>query len=415
MDADWRTSPYRKAQPTAQLRDGERLSRFKGAARGRNVVLIFLESTAAQYLRPYGAAEDPMPNLTRMARQAVLFENAYAVYQESIKGLFSVLCPRYPAFDTVPEVCARAGTPAVAHRLAAAGYRTALFHSGRFLYLGMDEVVQQRGFQTLTDAGDIGGNHESSFGVDDWATAERMLNWIDSIRRGENFFITYLPVAGHHPYDTPTQGPFPGHDEIGRYRNALHYSDGVLDRFLSGLKERGLFDKTMFLIFGDHGEAFGQHEGNFGHTLFIYDENIHVPYFIVAPGLIGQQIRVKRAASLVDTAPTILDLLGLPVPQEFQGSSLLDSPSQMVLFYTDYSLGLLGLRDGRRKFVYELESGRAKLFDIATDPSEKKDLAIQEPERVKAYRGHLKSWAAAQRDLILHPLMIRAKTTSDVG
>src|SRR2546427_3365796 len=397
MDADWRTSPYRKAQPTAQLRDGERLSRFKGAARGRNVVLIFLESTAAQYLRPYGAAEDPMPNLTRMARQAVLFENAYAVYQESIKGLFSVLCPRYPAFDTVPEVCARAGTPAVAHRLAAAGYRTALFHSGRFLYLGMDEVVQQRGFQTLTDAGDIGGNHESSFGVDDWATAERMLNWIDSIRRGENFFITYLPVAGHHPYDTPTQGPFPGHDEIGRYRNALHYSDGVLDRFLSGLKERGLFDKTMFLIFGDHGEAFGQHEGNFGHTLFIYDENIHVPYFIVAPGLIEDKIRVSSAASLIDTAATILDLLGLRVPENLQGTSLLDPNPRMSLFFTDYSLGWLGLYDACRKYLFEINSDRSKLYDVCKDPGETNDLSDREHGRTSAYRSRLEEWIAAQR------------------
>src|SRR6185369_10424148 len=118
-------------------------------------------------LRPYGAAEDPMPNLTRLTSQAVLFENAYAVYPESIKGLFSVLCSRYPALDTAPELCARAGASAVAERLAAEGYRTALFHSGRFHYLGMDEVVQRRGFQILADAGDIGGNHESSFGVDD--------------------------------------------------------------------------------------------------------------------------------------------------------------------------------------------------------------------------------------------------------
>ena len=403
MDADWRSSPYQDARSTAPWPDEESLSRFKGAARGRNVVLVLLESTGAQYLRPYGAAEDPMPNLTRLASQAVLFENACAVYPESIKGLFSVLCSRYPAIDTEPEACARAGTQAVAERLTAVGYRTALFHSGRFLYLGMDEVVRQRGFQMLADAGDIGGNHESSFGVDDGATAQQMFNWIDSIPRGENFFITYLPVAGHHPYDTPTRGPFPGHDEIGRYRNALHYSDAVLDRLLGGLKERGLFDKTLFLIFGDHGEAFGQRQGNFGHTLFIYEENIHVPYFIVAPGLIREPIRVKRVASLVDTAPTILDLLGLPIPKEYQGSSLLDSPSQMALFFTDYSLGLLGLRDGRWKCVYELVSRRAKLFDLATDPAERKNLAAQEPERVKAYREHLRSWAAAQRDLILHP------------
>ena len=403
IQADWRISPYREVQSTAQLADGENLSKFKGAAKGRNVVLILLESTGAQYLRSFGATEDPMPNLTRLASQAVLFENAYAVYPESIKGLFSALCSRYPAFDTEPGACARVRTPAIAEQLAAAGYRTGLFHSGRFLYLGMDEVIQQRGYQTLEDAGDIGGNHESSFGVDDETTVQRMLSWIDSIRRGENFFITYLPVAGHHPYDTPQKGPFPGRDEIGRYRNALHYSDGVLDQFLSGFKARALFDKTLFLIFGDHGEAFGQHEGNFGHTMFIYDENVHVPYLIVAPGLINQPIRLKHVASLVDTAPTILDLLGLPVPREYQGSSLLDSPSQLALFYTDYSLGLLGLRDGRWKFVYELESGRAKLFDLATDPAEKKNLAIQEPERVKAYQERVKNWAAAQRNLVLHP------------
>src|SRR5207247_10481604 len=100
------------------------------------------------------------------------------------------------------ELCARAGTSAVAERVAAEGYRTALFHSGRFHYLGMDEVVRQRGFQILADAGDIGGNHESSFGVDDGATVQQMFNWIDSIQRGESFFITYLPVAGHHPYHT---------------------------------------------------------------------------------------------------------------------------------------------------------------------------------------------------------------------
>ena len=76
MDADWRTSPYREAQSTAPLRNRESLTRYKGAAKGRHVVLILLESTAAQYLRPYGAGEDPMPNLTRLASQAVLFENA---------------------------------------------------------------------------------------------------------------------------------------------------------------------------------------------------------------------------------------------------------------------------------------------------------------------------------------------------
>jgi arylsulfatase A-like enzyme len=453
--SDWRKSPAASADSLSR-QSREELSRFKGAAQGRNVVVILLESIGAAYLKPYGAAEDPMPHLTALADRAILFENAYAVCPESIKGLFSVLCSRYPSLDTEAEVSARVMTPAIASRLAAAGYRTGLFHSGRFAYLGMEEVVRHRGFQTLEDAGDIGGNYQSSFGVDDAMTARRMLGWIDAASRGKKFFITYLPVAGHHPYDAPAPGPFRGNDEMGRYRNALHYSDAVLGEFLDGLKSRGLFEKTLFVIFGDHGEAFGQHEGNYGHTLFVYDENVHVPYLIVAPGLISEQIRVNRVASLLDTAPTVLDLLGLDhadeptcsgtagrrtalararadsggdctarqrrgdrrsmggedgcfvthgrdgsATTEYQGSSLLEPTHRLALFYADYSLGLLGLRDGRWKFIYELESGRSKLFDLVTDRTETKNLAETHLEQVKAYRDHLRNWAAAQRASVL--------------
>jgi antitoxin component HigA of HigAB toxin-antitoxin module len=75
----------------------------------------------------------------------------------------------------------------------------------------------------------------------------------------------------------------------------------------------------------------------------------------------------------------------------------------MALFLTDYSLGFLGLRDGRWKFIYELESGRAKLFNLSIDPDETKNLAVAEPGPVEAYRTLLQRWAAAQRGLILHP------------
>jgi arylsulfatase A-like enzyme len=399
--ADWRASPSIGQHPDRAK--GEDLSQFKGVAKGRNVVMVILESTGAQYLKPYGATEDPMPNLTALAKQAILFENAYAVYPESIKGLFSVLCSRYPAFDTSPETHAKVGTASISARLAEEGYRTALFHSGRFAYLGMDAIVKDRGFQTLEDAGHIGGNFNSSFGVEDKATVGRMLQWVDSAPRTERFFITYLPVAGHHPYDAPEPGPFPARDEPDRYRNALHYGDAVLGEFLAGLKACGLFDETLFVIFGDHGEAFGQHAGNYGHTQFIYEENVHVPYLIVAPGLVRETIRVRRSASLLDTAPTILDLLGLPPSSEYQGRSLLEPRAQMALFYSDYSLGFLGLRDGNWKLIYELESGRAKLFDLNHDSTESRNLAAEQPERVHAYQEHLKKWMAAQRNLILHP------------
>ena len=268
------------------------------------------------------------------------------------------------------------------------------------MYLGMKAVVENRGFEVLEDAGAIGGHHESSFGVDEPSTVRRALAWIDSLPRGERFFLTYLPIAGHHPYETPEPGPFPERSEPDRYLNALHYADASLGALLQGMRDRGLDRNTLFVVFGDHGQAFGRHQGNYGHTLFIYEENIRVPYLIAMPGQITQQSRITSKISLIDTAPTILDLLGLQAPTDHQGRSALEGQPGMALFYTDYSLGLIGLRDGCWKYIYELDSDRSKLFDLCRDATESNDLALSHPEKVMAYRRRLKRWVESQKALI---------------
>jgi arylsulfatase A-like enzyme len=397
QNADWRASPF--GSPEA-----DDLRQFRGMAGGRNVVLIHLESTGARYLRPYGAAEDPMPNLTTLCDQGILFENAYTTYPETIKSFFAVHCATLPALDSEAETYGRVHTPALGQLLSAAGYRCGLFHSGRFGYLGMDAVIRDRGFDTLEDAGNIGGERDSSFGIDEESTVRRMLAWIDELPSGQRFFLTYLPIAGHHPYATPRDGPFPIDSEIDRYRNALHYADAAVGQLVNGLRRRGLFNDTLFVVCGDHGEAFGQHDGNFGHVLFIHEENIRVPYLIAAPGLLTEPIRVCRVASLADTAPTVLDLLGVPFPNGWQGGSLLDPRSRMALFCTDYSLAFLGLRDGQWKMIHELESGKSQLFDLGGDPDVNADVAATYPELVEAYRDHLLRWSGAQKYHIAHPL-----------
>jgi arylsulfatase A-like enzyme len=388
--ADWRRSPFPSAVGTGKI------SQYHGAAAGRNVVLVLLESTASRYLRLYGAAEDPTPNLTRLGTQSLVFENAYAVYPESIRGLFAVLCSQYPKFGAPLDDYPAAPCVSIAEQLRQIGYRTALFHSGRFMYLGMKSVVENRGFDTLEDAGDIGGNVNSSFGVDEPSAVKRMLSWVDSVPTGKRFFLTYIPVAGHHPYATPDPGPFPYTSEISNYRNALHYGDAALGELLAGLRSRKLDGQTVFIIFGDHGEAFGQHDGNYGHSFFIYDENVRVPYIIAVPGLIQNQERVRNGASLIDTAPTILDLLGLPIPKRFQGKSLLDESPRMAMFFTDYSLGFLGLYDSCWKMILETDSNRSRLYDVCTDPQETQDLSAKNEDRVAAYRASLERWIAAQ-------------------
>ncbi len=387
-NADWRASPFDTVP-------SEDVTNFEASAAGRSVLMIVLESTAARYMKAYGAEDDPTPNVTALAQRALLFEHAYAVYPESVRDIVAFLASRFPAFDVGAEDHGNAIMPSLASILSERGYATALFHSGRFMYLGMDALLSHAGFGTLADAGDIGGNHQSSFGVDEPATVDTMLHWVDA-HRGSPFFLAYLPIAGHHPYAHERPGPWPDSTEFDRYRNALHEGDAAIGALLSGLAKRGLIDSTLVVVFGDHGEAFGQHAGNFAHTLAIYDENVRVPLMFVVPGEQPAATRINRTASLVDVPPTVLSLLGIDSPPNFQGTSLLLPRHRMALFFTDYSLGLLGLRDGCTKYITELETSRSRLYDLCRDPDELDDIASRFPERTTAYRDLLQRWSAAQ-------------------
>jgi len=387
LSSNWRTSPFESVGPG--------LEHLRGTARGMNVVLVILESTAAQYLGAYGDAEDPMPALTRLSQSSVVFDAAYAVYPESVKGLYATLCARSPRFGRSMESLLDANElPCVspARTLGAAGYRTALFHSGRFGYLGMDRLVADLGFAHLEDAGAISGRVQSSFGVDEASTMARTLAWIDRGPAASPFFAVYMPAAGHHPYASNVAGIFDGDDEMSRYRNALHETDVALDTLLGGLASRDLLDRTMIIVLGDHGEAFGQHPGNAGHTLFIHDENVRVPYVIRIPGVTSPGSRVGAPASVLDTAPTLLDLMGLSVPNGTEGQSLLAPGSRVAPFFADYSLGWVGLRDGCWKYQFNMNAAQSHLFDVCRDPGETTNRAAEQPERVATYRRTLDNW-----------------------
>jgi arylsulfatase A-like enzyme len=128
---------------------------------------------------------------------------------------------------------------------------------------------------------------------------------------------------------------------------------------------------------------------------------VHVPLLFVAPGLLADQVRVTRVASLVDLAPTILDLLGIESPSEYQGQSLLPNRRPMALFFTDYSLALAGLRDDHWKFVDDFSADRFQLFDVARDPMERTNLAARIPKRAAVYHQLLVDWSSAQKSRVL--------------
>ncbi|MEM7260623.1 MAG: sulfatase [Planctomycetota bacterium] len=364
-----------------------------GSAAQCDLIVVVLESVGARYLRPYGADRDPMPFLTTFAESAVRFDAAWTVYPESIKGFLPLLASRYPAFETQAKSYEFA-MPTVSSSLSAQGYRTALYHSGRFDYLGMRSIIEERGFEELIDAAALSGVLDSSFGVEETTTVDRMLADLEEERREAIF---YLPIAGHHPYDSPEPGPFSGEGEFSDYLNALHSADRALERFFRGLESSGRLERSLVVIVGDHGQAFEQHPGNLGHVFFLYEENIRVPLFVRLPGGADRGV-VDAPVSVIDLPPTILDLLGVPVPSEFQGRSWLESPAARIAFsFTDYAQGWLAARDGRWKLIHELDSGRDQLFDLATDPNERENLADPNPEITGALRERAIEWARDQK------------------
>lgn len=357
------------ARPAGVAVDDERLLALRGAARERDVVLVVLESVAARFLRPYGAAEDPMPFLSGLAAKSLLVRDAYAVHPESIKGQIAIFHALHPAPSTRAEDYARVPVPGLATLLRGQGYATGLFHSGRFRFLGMRDVLARSGFEHQADAATISGVRESSFGVDEEATVDALLAWLDA-QGGSRTFAAWLPIAGHHPYDSPPGGPFAYDTMLGCYRNALWYADRSLRRLCDGLAARGRLERTLLVVVGDHGQAFGEHDGNFGHTFALYEENLRVPLIIRVPGVTDAGITLDAIASHVDLAPTILDLCGLPPCDGHEGSSLLAVRDRPALFFADWGASLVGVRDGRWKAIFDRDTGRELLFDLAADPQE---------------------------------------------
>jgi arylsulfatase A-like enzyme len=125
---------------------------------------------------------------------------------------------------------------------------------------------------------------------------------------------------------------------------------------------------------GDHGEAFGQH-ANRGHSKTLYDEELRVPLVMISPQLADRAERLDVLGQQIDLAPTLLDLLGLDAPAEWQGQSLFAAgrPNR-AYFFTAFYHYLFGMIDGHHKYIWNVSTGKAQYYDLLHDPGETMDL-----------------------------------------
>ena len=189
---------------------------------------------------------------------------------------------------------------------------------------------------------------------------------------------------------------------INKYDSEIAYVDTYIGKLIASLKDQGLYEDTVFVLTSDHGEAFKDH-GLFFHGQNLYNEVIKVPLIVRVPGWKPRE--VEGPISLIDLAPTHLDLVGLTIPTDFEGQSLAPAmlgqepvPNRPVfselLPYTNWKEHHKAVIHGDLKYVNVLTAGTTQLYDLKADPKEQKDLSRDPAYKEKAakMRATLDTW-----------------------
>ncbi len=395
----------------------------------RDLVVVALEGARADDLLPDGGPA-PHPVFERLAREGLVFTRAYATGAWAVPNHAALLSSVPPPFHRTSRgtVVADALVTLPEH-LERAGYHSVLattnpdVNERRGLAQGFDRYVY---VQPQTD------RSPSSL------VLPAALAALERGEAGAPRFLYLVVNDPQPPFDPPRDrikgleippgAPLPHLTHIWiervrrkrrvptaeelRYVRALYRAElttvgEALAELLDVLERAGRLDDTILVVVGVHGEEFYEHEGA-GHGRTLFEETLRVPLFVRAPGLVGAH-RVDAPVDLVDLSPTLLDLLGLPLPATFRGVSLLPvaddpvpSPRTAAAYLGDGSRALIGRR-------YKLVVGpgrRQRLFDLLEDPGEQRDLvaagrgtvalrwlrAAQAWQDARARRWHRSRW-----------------------
>ena len=348
-----------------------------------NIVLIIFESLSWKYCDVYKPGLGATPFLAELAKKSLVVERLYTVDPHTTKALIPIIADIYPYPE--PEVLeAKPGIlpeKALPHLLRKVGYRTAFFQTANN-YEDRPSVVANLGYETFCDLYNMSQQefaYVNYFGCEEMMMLKPSLDWVDE-NKSQPFFLTYLTLSTHHEYGFPPDFPAKdfgvNNESQNRYLNAVRYTDFFIEKVFEEFKKRNLLDRTIFIILGDHGEAFGEH-GLAAHNYSLWEEGLRVPGIIYVPTLFPEPGRIEGFRSILDIAPTVCELIGLKVVEgEFQGRSLLSPPDEeRELFYTGWSKSrVLAFRKGRYKFIFPSWNSVAEIYDNVIDPDDKKNL-----------------------------------------
>jgi arylsulfatase A-like enzyme len=373
-------------------------------------LLVTLDAFARRELEAAERPHEVAPNLSALAEQGLVFEQALAPASYTLASVGTLLTGQGPETHGVvmvegPEGVRRldVGAPRLASRLAEQGWRTAAFvtnpnaagrHGFEQGFERYDELFRE---PELWREG-VAGEH----------LPPRLAGWLGEV--GDEPFLAWVHVfEPHAPYDSPPDlrarfvapydGPVRGDrrwidayktsevavDEAGwrhlreLYRARMALSDRVLGDLLAVLESTGRQDDTVVVVTSDHGEAFGQH-GSIEHGDEVYGEQLEVPLVMVIPG--EQPRRVAEPATLADIAPTLLSLAGLDVPPDVEGRDLRGmaaGASVPLLSRSSERRPVLAWTRGSSRLIVDTETRRRELYDLVEDPGESRNLIDSRP------------------------------------
>jgi arylsulfatase A-like enzyme len=379
-----------------------------------NVVVVVMDAARAAHFGCYGYAHDTTPEVDRLAAEGVVFERAYTPAVFTLSAMASLWTSRLP--DEHHRAAAHddrlpAGQPTLAEALSAHGVRTAGFVGNGMAGRGFG---LDRGFREFSYVG---------YRAADFRPA--LEPWLEGLG-GERFLLYVHYREPHTPLDPPPPfdrrfGPLaplppdaldrwldavnrrqhkPSASELARYEQLYDGNLAVADRELSWLRGRleakGLWDRTLVVVTGDHGEALHEH-GFIGHNQQLYEESVRIPLVVRFPKGTGPRgVRVQAPVDLLDLAPTVADAFGLrgAAVAGFRGRSLLEvavgGPGRGDLLAR--SAGprpLYALMDGTTKYMFHSRHGAEELYDLRSDPREQRNLAATQPLLASVYRQRM--------------------------
>ncbi len=360
------------------------------AATKPNIILITLDSTRADRVGFLGG-HAKTPTLDALAKDSLVFERAYAQAPLTVVSHATLLTGTYPQTHQVTEFGAplAASLPYLPDLLRVQGYRAAAF-------VGSIDLDPKNGLAPGFERGFAfydAGFHPPQPGV---AGATSTIRRADQVIARATAWLSkpgQMPVfLWVHLVDPQTASP-------SSYDSALASTDAAVAKLIGALKAKKLYDDALIVVAADHGQSLGAH-GEDTHGIFLYDETIHVPLVMKLPK--AQMVkRVTARVGLVDVAPTMLEVAGVPVPSQMQGQSLLriakatSAPDQPVYARSDFPQRAFGwsfLESWRAgKYLY-IRAPKPELYDLSADPGATKNLAASSKATLETIAAQLDSF-----------------------